>query len=287
MNGRKLKSAQRSWAKARGIAPDGVYASAFDDNFFQPLDPATLEDFRRIGGSELNLQSVSRPPKLQALHSSAALACNVFDYWRNHTNGMRKLQAALCTPAPVTELRFEAPFPTGLPGDPPVPDLALTLDNGAVWAIESKFTEPFCARKRAPYFKDKYFPKGEPIWTERGLPACGALAQQIFARTQSFRYLDAPQLLKQALGLHTQNPGCFTLVYLYMDTRGPGAIAHRAEIERFVAAVGSEISVQAMSYGELVTRLHSAAGHADEAYFEYLARRYRAGGSANARQSPG
>jgi hypothetical protein len=72
---------QLSWAAQAGYAPDSrAYLSALDYNLFQQLSTVAKSAFNRGSGSEL-LDTPTRPAKMKALHSSSALAVNVFDYW--------------------------------------------------------------------------------------------------------------------------------------------------------------------------------------------------------------
>jgi hypothetical protein len=90
---RILKDRQINWAQRKGIDLVGsvwlpgvadekqdlrgekAYTKTLDANLFRPLNNATIRDFRRGKGRELDC-------KLRAVHGSAALAANVFDYWR-------------------------------------------------------------------------------------------------------------------------------------------------------------------------------------------------------------
>ena len=74
---------QRLWALRRGLPVDERgYTSSPDDNLFEPLNPAVKEQFNDADGGELK-PGKDRLPKMQALHSSSALAINVFHYWKD------------------------------------------------------------------------------------------------------------------------------------------------------------------------------------------------------------
>lgn len=72
---------QRDWAgrTKRAITTQG-YFTRLEDNLLQPLSVAALTGFGNGSGSEL-INTDSRPAKMKALHSSAVLAVNFFDYW--------------------------------------------------------------------------------------------------------------------------------------------------------------------------------------------------------------
>jgi tetratricopeptide (TPR) repeat protein len=173
----QLLKQQRQWAVSRGHQVDSRgYVLTRDANLFQPMSPRTEHAFKCGGGSEL-LSRDEAPPKIQALHSSAALAVNVFDRWSERE--LAPMVAALGLKGRATKLEFERQFPTGLGGTPPNLDVAIGFDSGSVTGVESKFSEwltPKPAGKEL--FKPKYFPKGagECGPFKRGLNA------QVFAR---------------------------------------------------------------------------------------------------------
>ena len=104
----RIREEQRRWALNRKlVVGSGGYCRQINDNLFQPLSASARSEFESGDGMEFG-----RPwkrSKLQALHSSAALACNVFDYWRGH--GLTVLQTALGVGGPFSELAFERKFP--------------------------------------------------------------------------------------------------------------------------------------------------------------------------------
>ena len=248
------------------------YVADLRDNLFQPLSAETERDFRRGSGGELEDAQDGRQAKMRALHSSSALASNVFDYWRN--GRMEDLRKALDLPAPVEHLRFEAQFPTGLRGKPPNLDVGLFLKDRSVWAIESKFTEPYCSAKKRGALKGKYFPGGKPIWDARGLPRCARLAAGLQSGHITFHRLDAVQLLKHALGLRHTCGERFTLLYLYVHVAGTVGEEHVEELSRFAPAVAGDFEFVTMTYTELLRRLRALTGSGEDSYFHYLGDRY-------------
>ena len=271
--GNTWKADQRRWAAEHSCAHDPRgYVGVLDLNLFQPMSPETKADFNRGSGGELRARTGTRLPKMHALHSSSVLACNIFDYWRGKDLG--PLGEALGSGIRFEYLTFEAQFPTGLPGQPPNLDVALWLPSREVWGIESKFTEPFGAAKFGPAFKDKYFPEGQPVWSDRDLIKCGVLAIALQKREVTFRHLDAAQLLKHALGLQMNHPRSFTLVYLYADQEAPEAKQHRREIAEFGAVIDGDFPFVPLSYHTFLKRLRNLSGAEDQPYFEYITKRY-------------
>jgi len=79
---------QVAWARSRGLFPDVKgYLPALSDNLFRgALSAGAAKSFTAGAGGELTDTAASgkrrfRPAKMRALHSSAALAVNVFDHW--------------------------------------------------------------------------------------------------------------------------------------------------------------------------------------------------------------
>lgn len=276
-----LQRRQRRWADAAGVCSDASgYVPHLEDNLRVALSSAARSAF--ADGPELRPRR-RRPPKLLALHSSAALVANVFDYFSERDP--TPLAAAFGLDARIVRLRFEAAFPSGLPGQPPTVDVALVLDSGAQLAVESKFSEWLVRRPRhKAVFKPKYFPVGRGVWAECGLPRCQALAEDLQARTERFKHLHAAQLLKHALGLAVwaasesrSNPAhsapSFALCYLYYDWPGRESGVHRAELERFAARVAGELRFSVLTYQALHRRLRDVPG-VDPDYVAYLKARY-------------
>lgn len=243
---------------------------ALADNLRAPLDESTLAELQR--GSELK-PGVTQPARALSLCSSAALVINVFAYWRGRDQ--TPLLAALGAGGPGgTRLELEAPLPTGLPGDPPTVDVALHRPDGRCVAVESKFSEWVPRRPRGQrVFKDKYFAGGARVWEAAGLPLCQVLAEDLQAGRERPKHLNAPQLLKQALGLAVNGLRTSTLVYLYYDRPGRESAIHRAELERIVAQLEPEIELRVTTYQELFGALSAAPG-LDREYLDYLKRRY-------------
>jgi hypothetical protein len=265
--------AQRRWADARGVRYD-AHGCVRDlaDNLRAPLGGAALDEMRR--GSELTPYA-TRPARLYSLSSSAALVLNVFGHWRDR-DASPLLRALGVEERGDVRLSFEAPLPTGLAGDAPSADVLLELGAGRCVAIESKYAEWLVRRPRNKrVFKEKYFPDGSDVgvWSAVGLPLCQALAEDLQADRERFKFLHAAQLLKHALGLAKSGKRNSVLVYLYSDWSVREAAAHRSEIERVVARLAPELELRALTYQTLFNSLRAAPG-VDGPYLEYLAQRY-------------
>jgi hypothetical protein len=204
---------QREWADFAGLAVDGKgYVGSVEDNLYRPLSQTTRLALERGGGSELR-PSRGGLPKMAALHSSAALAINVFDDWTGRP--LSPLAAALHLDKSPDRFAFEATFPTGLKGTPPHLDLAFFGPGNAVVGVESKFTEwltPKSPNKLS--FRPEYFPERAPLWSAVGLAQAQRLADAMRSGEEGFRYLDAAQLLKHMLGLANVLGTKASLLYL-------------------------------------------------------------------------
>lgn len=260
-----IRAQQQDWATRHGIQFDGKgYTETATENLFQPLTDASTAEFGSGAGSELE-------EKMQALHSSSALVCNVFDYWRDRP--LEPLAAALGAPAIVDDLHFEQTYPTGLRGTAPHLDVALFGDSATPFFIESKFVEPYESGKSGSPFEISYFPESLQLWSKHGLTNCQTLAQKINDREIRFSWLDAPQLLKHILGLANKFGKDFTLLYLWYDHPSAEATEHRQEVDTFMQHLNGEIDFRTMTYQDLFQKMQDNPT-VDESYVEYLRERY-------------
>ncbi len=267
----KILEQQRSWAAKHKIAvDDDGYTKALNDNLFQPLHPDTLREFQRGSGDELGKER--RRGKMRALHSSSALAVNVFDYWRGRSLNWFATVLSLSTEPSFRG--FEAQFATGLQGTPPNLDLAFVVGSGQIAAVESKFTELYCHTKQTTPFTPAYFPSGNGLWADRSLPRCQRLAERLDKGELQFHFLNAAQLLKHILGLSHDSMRRFTLLYLWYSIPSDEARTHEDEIKTFSNEIGLEVDFRALTYQELFSATLRNLGAEHEAYVTYLAGRY-------------
>lgn len=266
-----IKKRQQLWAQRqqRPLDKDG-YCGCADDNVYQGLSEAARKDLIRGGGGELGTEG--ERGKFQAAHSSSALACNWFDYWRERDFGV--LSAAFNVPTPFVTLRLEVHVPTGMRGADANLDVLLTTADGCLFAIESKFTEPYTPAATKLVLKPQYFSHNRSRWADVGLPGCQVVAERLRSGQHNFRVLDVAQLLKHMLALgRTGNR--WTLCCLWYEIAGPAADAHRAELRMFAAQIGSDAShFTALTYQELFSRMEPLAGAEHAGYMAYLRDRY-------------
>jgi hypothetical protein len=266
-----IKKRQQAWAQRAQHALDADgYCGCTDDNIYQGLSESARSDFTRGGGREVPV--AGERGKIQATHSSAALACNWFDYWRERDFSV--LSTAFDVPQPFVTLRLEAHVPTGMRGADANLDVLLTTADGALFGIESKFTEPYTHSPGKTLLKPQYFAQGKSRWTDVGLPGCQVVAEQLHTGQRDYVALDVAQLLKHMLAL-ARTGSHWTLCCLWYEVPGPAAAAHRAELQKFVAQLGSDAGhLKAITYQELFARIESVAGAEHAEYLAYLRDRY-------------
>lgn len=268
-----IKSRQRAWAErtGRGLDAEG-YCSSADDNIFHRLSDAARQDFERGGGGELG--KPGERGKIQAVHSSSALACNWFDYWRDRDLGI--LARLFGVPDPFVELLLEKHVPTGMRGADANLDVLLTSANGALFAIESKFGEPYSPSPSKTSLKSQYFAQNRSRWTDVGLPGCQAVAERLRTGQHAFTILDVAQLLKHMLAL-ARTGNRWTLCCLWYEVPGPSADAHRADLRTFTSQIGDDAGhFMTLTYQELFARMERMVGPEHVDYTTYLRNRYLA-----------
>ena len=258
---------QTRWAKSKGFEPRNAYLQSIAENLRQELSSGARTDFERGSGREFRKRGI-RPPRMQALRSSAALSLNVFDFWRSRDP--YPLQHALQLSDRITRVSFEENFPTGAGGNPPNVDVLLRLENDGYVAIDSKFTEWLTRRDQT--LEAKYFESGRNLWSDQALPRCQAVANSV-RDGNTFQHLSVPRLLKHVLGL-SRKTGLYEVYYIYFDWACPEAKVHAKELARFTESIGEEIRFRTMTYQNLFTRLRRSTQPCDEAYIEYLTTRY-------------
>jgi hypothetical protein len=266
-----IKAHQRAWAGQKGLSLDADgYCACVDDNIFQRLSAGARSDFGSGDGGELGKEGGRG--KIRALHSSAALACNWFDYWRSRD--LQPLSRAFGVPVQFSTLSLEQKFPTGLGRFSPNLDVLLTCSDGSLFAIESKFMEPYTTSKGKTYLKPEDFPKVRSLWTDAGLPGCQAIAESLRQGQQDdfHNVLDAAQLLKHILGLALSGHK-WLLCCLWFEVPGLLADQHRRELKTFTTKMGADaVHFSALTYQELFTRMLPFMGQENSEYIGYVAR---------------
>lgn len=237
------------------------------DPIFLPGVPAesVLAALRRSPGNELASGKFDSP------ESSAALVANAFGWFLDRPRSMLPLPGVPMGLPESLEIEAELRFPWS-GGRHPWLDAAITTPTTLV-GIESKRYEPFRPGKATSFseaFDSRDWGKGMARYT--------ALRLALTEGRQSFRCLDAVQLVKHAYALRTQSVkrglGA-VLVYLHAAPKtwasgkpvSPEAIArHQAEIADFARAVkGADVSFVPLRWADLLadwTKIPALAAHA-------------------------
>jgi len=259
------------WAVARQIRVDSDgYTLSLNDNLFCHLSSDSREEFRFGKGDELGMPGTRG--KMQALHSSAALVVNVFEYWRKKDPSAI---AKICGASDRNSvMHYEAKHANELGGIPSHLDVEFSDSSNSVpLAVEAKFTETFHRHTRRTLALG-YLNKPN-LW--KGLPGCERLAHRLGdeeRKRTSFEYLDAPQLLKHILGLATEfGPRGFALLYLWYGLQSLEASQHWREIIEFESMITGDVDFRVMTYQDLFADILKIPG-VDQAYLDYLKTRY-------------
>ena len=214
------------------------YATGVEGNLVDGVSKDLFEADYRVGaGHELE-------GKMRAAHSSAALVVNTFAPWRQSPSTL-----LLAKSTGFSSLQFEAIFPTGLGGTPP--HLDLMAYGPSPVAVESKCLEYLTPK--AALFSRSY----DTIADARCNSPWFGLIEVLRRDPARYRYLDAAQLVKHALGL-MKAPFIedVVLLYLYWEPVNHAQFAefqvHREEI----ASVQAELKdarprLQSLTYTEL------------------------------------
>jgi len=280
-----IQTKQQIWAKSQGINLIGskgdrgkkIYTTALNENLFLPMNSTVKQAFDEGDGNELN-QHEGFPAKMQALHSSSALAVNVFQYWMTKKNSIIASACGLSKKDNTSpkSISFEKKFEINK-NFKFSPNIDVVIENSnnfnfKVFAIECKFTEPYSTMGHTG-LKEKYISL-ESIWND--IPNIYQLAQRISPNDNDFNFFHPAQLIKHILGLKREyGKNGFRLLYLWYDTLGEESFRHKEEIEKFTK-IGKDDGVKfhSISYQELILRLRKDCLDEHSEYIKYLSNRY-------------
>lgn len=268
--GSSLRHALSEEDRARG-AKTRVYD--LNDNLFEPLMPEARQEYEAGDGRELNTNSSDG--NMYAAHSSSALCCNVFHYWRRLGQFDMIAKACRLPSTNIKELRFETKHPIAKRFDR-APNLDVQFGYGGssrlkASAIECKFEEPFSRQHNG--LKSAYL-EDSSLWHD--LPSCHEIAVQVSPEDRTFKHLHAAQLLKHILGLKNSfGKDGFRLLYLWYAVPGMEGVLHSQEITRFADCVAKDgIMFQSLTYQQVIARLATDCGEAHLPYVHYVTERY-------------
>ncbi|MCW5875949.1 MAG: hypothetical protein KIS85_03615 [Anaerolineales bacterium] len=275
---------QIAWAQGRGLplvdSRGGdrgrpAYFPTITDNLFQPLTAETLECFRNGDGKEIG-DYPHKPAKMRAVHSTSALAVNLFQYLGQIGRvdllaSASGLQPQGYAPGAVV---FEEKYPVGRGfGIAPNVDVVVKPSDleRPVIAVECKFSEAYRVNE-SKGLKAKYLSRAE-LWPE--LPNLHRLALALSPDDEQFQFLHAAQLVKHILGLRAAYGGNFCLAYLYYEGQGAEGLTHAEEAAAFAEIARADgVLFCAITYQQLISRLAAELVSSHPDYVAYLTGRY-------------
>lgn len=262
-----VRRRQLAWANQHGIPVEGNYCLKPEHNL-PWLSERIRKDVEEGDGNEFGRPG--KRGKICALHSSSALALNVFGYWQSRDR--TPLGRALGLTSAIQDVRFEQKFDTGVPPRSPNLDVVLPLADNSLLAIESKFTEWFGSSGAKP-LREPYLTKGADRWAKVGLAGAQKVAEG-YMEAPGFVRLDVPQLLKHMLGLASQaKPWHLALIWFKESCKVADQM--ESEIARFKTLLGPDAAkFSAMTYQDLWAALRPSLGDERADYEKYLAERY-------------
>jgi hypothetical protein len=281
-----ILSKQIQWAKNHDIQLVGskgergrpTYTTNLNQNLFEPLSKSVRESFMRGDGNEIK-SNAGNPAKMQAVHSSSALAVNIFQYWQN-IGKASEIAAACELCRSENKIAEEIVFEEKYSIDDKFqfsPNIDVVFHNSDStkfkrFAVECKFSETYNSRGHSG-LKPEYMTLNA-MWQD--IPNTYELSKSISPNDSRNIYLHAAQLIKHILGLKRQfGKNGFRLLYLWYDVPGKESAIHREEIDSFSKIVkDDDIKFHSISYQELIMYLADKYRQDHEAYIRYLTERY-------------
>jgi len=212
-----------------------------------PVD-YVLQRFALAGGNEVESGKLASP------ESSAALAANCFAWFAHRPHLLPPFPGLEAAYPPLSvDIEYNARFPWS-GGRHPWMDAMITTPAEVI-GVESKRFEPFRGAKPAS-LSAAY---DRPVWGDR-MSSFEQLRDDLRSGRVTFKYLDATQLVKHALGLLAEGRRTGKrpiLVYLFAEPTElagrtiPATVlaAHRAEVQSFAERVAdSEVTFHFASY---------------------------------------
>jgi hypothetical protein len=262
----RIVEQQTAWAEAREIdLVSPAQIAHADDNLFAPFHPMTRDELLRSRARPLG--EAQKPGPLQLLHSTVALTCNVFDYWRHRClDPLGDLCHAL---EEVIDIGFATRHPTGVAGLDSDADVLLAGKGGSPTALLTTYAEPYLGvDPRAPSLLTTRSAAWGPL---RG---CRGLAHDLQANPRRYGHLAVGRILSLVLAMtHAHGPHRFRLVYLWYEMPGSEARRHRDEIDRLRMRIGGEVDLVTRTWQELFADLQALGGE-HTGHIGYLADRY-------------
>lgn len=285
-SGEYLQKKFQAWAQRQNIKLQGSerergepnYTLDLTSNLYEELTSEARDEFERGAGQELAPNASGICP-MQALHSSAAMAVNLFHYWRRRRLFTEALRALGVPSSVITAITFERKYMVVADHqrygfrEPPHLDIGVDCENDSFRVgIECKLYEPY--RNNRPELLKKPYLNLTEAWDD--IPHCRGLAEQLARGDAGFHRLGPTQLIRHILGLKCDlTKKHFRLIYLYLDAPGDEAAEHRAEIENFKAITDSDgIHFVPITVQESIIRMIKLHRKEHGKYIDYLSERY-------------
>lgn len=238
-------------------------SDTFADCLLPGVPEATVREILdRAGGNEIGSGKFASP------ESSAALAVNGFGWFLERPEDLPPFPPLVDLDWPTTRVDIERQmrFPWS-GGRHPWLDAAVETQDHLI-GVESKRYEPFRDAKSAK-LSEAY---DRDVWGD-GMQSWCTMRDRLRASPETYRFLDAAQLVKHAFGLATEGRRVGKgpiLLYLFAEPTEGRPIAteklraHRGEVTGFAEAVsGAHVRFAACSWREwLATFGGEASGHA-------------------------
>ena len=238
-----------------------------EQNLFRPLSAATRCELEVAPGRPLG--EPGKPGELHDLTSRLALACNVFDYWRE--DELAPVAQALAADARSSTLAFRKVL--AIPGSLGNVDLDLLLAGEAARPT-SVFTSYAELYERPAHDLAAALVESSEAWSS--LSGCRDLARDLRANPTRFEHLPVARLLEWVVALtHRFDPRGFRLVVLWYDLGDERARRIRGELDRLRMRIGGEVDLKVLSWQRLCERL-AYNGALRGAHALYIGDRYLA-----------
>jgi hypothetical protein len=256
-----------------------TYFKELNNNLFIPLSESLQKQFNKADGHEIN-DSSEKLAKMKAIHSSSALAVNIFHYWQTQN---KILEIAYCcglcnkNNKYVEDMFFEKNDLVIDSSFERKPNIDIVITNSdfsrfKAFAIESKFTEHFTSKNKQN-LSQSYLDM-DYLW--KNIDFLRDFISQDNSPFHKYKYLDAAQLVKHILCLNREyGKGKFKLLYLYYDSIGEKAINHYCELLDFSMKLRTGgIEFRFKSYQELIYKMANNYYKEHVEYFDYIIDRY-------------
>jgi len=229
-----LVKRQESWASKHGIIlqkeldeknREALRTMDISTNLFNKISDKTYKEINMGDGNEI------KTGKIRSLHSSCALAVNLFDYWRDKKDStvllaLKALNNSLTIDLKSINLSFEKKFVIDKNRRANI-DVCYEYNSDIIIGLEVKYTENYFSdsdNEKTGKVRDKWNEFNNNCLTNvsiwEGLTPLYDLAKNIFEREawyKEFFLVDTLQIIKHILGLHQKqkNVTKYELIYIY------------------------------------------------------------------------